>query len=123
MFIVDATERGPRNETAPIRDLPILDAIDKMQEMKIDNVANTTTISLVNILKAVHVDVEIGGLEIYDQSLWELIHDECWDESSNPLRPDCWPYSVSSREAMVNIAFDTLSPEVRSMLMLSLIHI
>ena len=117
MFIVDATERGRQNETAPIRDLPILDAIEHMQEMKIDNVANTTTISLVNILKAVHVDVEIGGLEIYDQSLWELIHDECWDESSNPLRPECWPYSVSSREDMVNIAFDTLSPEVRSMLM------
>jgi predicted RND superfamily exporter protein len=117
MFIVDATERGSQNETAPIRDLPILDAIENMQAMKIDNVENTTTISLVNILKAVHVDVEIGGLEIYDQSLWELIHDECWDESANPLRPECWPYSVSSREDMVNIAFDTLSPEVRSMLM------
>lgn len=117
MFIVDATERGARNGTAPIRDLPILDSIENMQTMKIDNVANTTTISLVNILKAVHVDIEIEGLELYDQSLWELIHDECWDESSNPLRPDCWPYSISSREDMVNIAFDTLSPEVRSMLM------
>ena len=117
MFIVDATERGPRNGTAPIRDLPILDSIENMQTMKIDNVANTTTISLVNILKAVHVDIEIEGLEIYDQSLWELIHDECWDESSNPLRPECWAYTVSSREDMVNIAFDTLSPEVRSMLM------
>jgi predicted RND superfamily exporter protein len=117
MFIVDATERGSQNETAPIRDLPILDAIENMQAMKIDNVENTTTISLVNILKAVHVDVDIGSLEIYDQSLWELIHDECWDESANPLRPECWPYSVSSREDMVNIAFDTLSPEVRSMLM------
>ena len=117
MFIVDATERGPQNETAPIRDLPILDAIEYMQTTKIDNVDNTTTISLVNILKAVHVDVEIGGLELYDQSLWELIHDDCWDEFANPLRPDCWPYSISSREDMVNIAFDTLSPEVRSMLM------
>jgi predicted RND superfamily exporter protein len=117
MFIVDATARGSQNGTAPIRDLPILDAIELIQAMKIDNVANTTTISLVDILKAIHVDVEIGGLEIYDQSLWELIHDECWDESSNPLRPECWPYSVSSREDMVNIAFDTLSPEVRSMLM------
>ena len=117
MFIVDATERGRQNDTAPIRDLPILDSIEHMQEMKIDNVANTTTISLVNILKAVHVDVEIASLEIYDRSLWELIHDECWDESNNPLRPDCWPYSVSSREDMVNIAFDTLSPEIRSMLM------
>ena len=117
MFIVDATSRGPQNNTAPIRDLPILDAIDYMQTMRIDNVANTTTISLVDILKAIHIDIEIEGLEIYDQSLWDLIHDDCWDESTNPLRPDCWPYSASSREDMVNIAFDTLSPEVRSMLM------
>ena len=117
MFIVDATERGPQNDTGPIRDLPILDAIDHMQVMKIDNVANTTTISLVDILKAVHVNLDVEGLEIYDRSLWELIHDECWDESTNPLRPDCWPYAASSREDMVNIAFDTLSPEVRSMLM------
>ena len=117
MFIVDATVRGPQNETAPIRDLPILDAIDHMQVMKIDNVPRTTTISLVDILKAVHVDLEVEGLEIYDRSLWELIHDECWDESTNPLRPDCWPYAASSREDTVNIAFDTLSPEVRSMFM------
>tara|TARA_B100000287_G_scaffold248600_1_gene233694 strand:- start:51 stop:3422 length:3372 start_codon:yes stop_codon:yes gene_type:complete len=117
MFIVDATSRGSQNETAPIRDLPILDAIENLQVMKIDNVANTTTISLVDILKAVHIDLEVEGLQIYDQSLWDLIHDDCWDESANPLRPDCWPYSISSREDMVNIAFDTLSPEVRSMLM------
>ena len=117
MFIVDATDYVTENDTAPIRDLPILDSIERMQTIRIDNVENTTTISLVNILKAIHVDVEIASLELYDQSLWDLIHDECWDESSNPLRPDCWPYSVSSREDMVNIAFDTLSPEVRSMLM------
>ena len=117
MFIVDATARGGQNGTAPIRDLPILDAIDYIQVQKIDLVANTTTISLVTVLKSIHVDVVVGGLEIYDQSLWEILHDECWDESTNPLRPDCWAYSVSSREDMVNIAFDTLSPEVRSMLM------
>jgi len=117
MFIVDATGRGGQNGTAPIRDLPILDAIDYMQVQKIDLVANTTTISLVTVLRSIHVDVVVGGLEIYDQSLWEILHDECWDESTNPLRPDCWAYSVSSREDMVNIAFDTLSPEVRSMLM------
>ena len=117
MFIVDATQRGAQNETAPIRDLPILDAIDIMQVDKIDQVANTTTISMVTILKSIHVDVELGDLEIYDRSLWELLHDECWDESTNPLRPDCWAYAATSREDMVNVAFDTLSPEVRSMLM------
>ena len=117
MFIVDATQRGAQNGTAPIRDLPILDAIDMMQIEKIDQVANTTTISLVTILKSIHVDVVIGDLELYDESLWEILHDECWDESTNPLRPDCWAYAATSREDMVNVAFDTLSPEVRSMLM------
>ena len=117
MFIVDAESRGPVNSTAPIRDLPILDAIDHMQEKKINNVPQTSSISLVNILKAIHVDVNVSGLEVYDRSLWELLHDECWDESTNPLRPECWAYSVSSREDMVNIALDTLSPEIRSMLM------
>ena len=117
MFIVDATQRGVQNGTAPIRDLPILDAIDIMQVNKIDQVANTSTISLVTILKSIHVDVVIGNLELYDESLWELLHDECWDESTNPLRPDCWAYAVTSREDMVNVAFDTLSPEIRSMLM------
>ena len=117
MFIVDATQRGTQNDTAPIRDLPILDAIDLMQVEKIDQVANTSTVSLVTILKSIHVDVAIGDLELYDQSLWEILHDECWDESDNILRPDCWPYAATSREAMVNVAFDTLSPEVRSMLM------
>jgi len=117
MFIVDATERGAQNDTAPIRDLPILDAIDIMQVDKIDQVEKTTTVSLVTILKSIHVDVEIGDLEIYDRSLWELLHDECWDEATNPLRPDCWAYAATSREDMVNVAFDTLSPEVRSMFM------
>ena len=88
-----------------------------MQVEKIDQVANTSTVSLVTILKSIHVDVAIGDLELYDQSLWEILHDECWDESDNILRPDCWPYAATSREAMVNVAFDTLSPEVRSMLM------
>lgn len=123
MFIVDAEVRGPVNSTAPIRDLPILDAMDNMQENKINNVPQTSSISLVNVLKAIHVDVNLTdpvtgiSLEVYDRSLWELLHDECWDESTNPLRPECWAYVVSSREDMVNIALDTLSPEIRSMLM------
>ena len=119
MFIVNAEERGEVNGTAPIRDIPILDSIENLQIL-VDNVPETDTISLVNVLKAIHVDVNLSGLEIYDQSLWEILHDECWDKSNpvqNPLSPECWAYSVSSREDMVNIAFDTLSPEIRSMLM------
>lgn len=116
MFIINAEERGQVNGTAPIRDLPILDSIESLQIL-VDNVPETETISLVNVLKAIHVDVNISGLEIYDQSLWDILHDECWDKSSDPFSPQCWAYSISSREDMVNIAFDTLSPEIRSMLM------
>ncbi len=116
MFIINAEERGQVNGTAPIRDLPILDSIESLQIL-VDNVPETDTISLVNVLKAIHVDVNISGLEIYDQSLWDILHDDCWDRSSDPFSPQCWAYSVSSREDMVNIAFDTLSPEIRSMLM------
>jgi len=119
MFIVNAEERGSVNGTAAIRDIPILDSIEKLQVL-VDNVPETDTISLVNVLKAIHVDVNLSGLEIYDESLWDILHDECWDKSNpveNPLSPQCWAYSVSSREDMVNIAFDTLSPEIRSMLM------
>ena len=116
MFIVDAEMRGELNGTAPIRDLPILDAIDRMQ-VEVNNVPNTTSISLVDILKAIHIDSQSLGINLVSTSLWDLIHDECWEESQNPFRPDCLPYAVTSREAMVNVAFDTLSPEVRSMLM------
>ena len=72
-------------------------------QIDINNVPNTTSISLVDILKAIHVDTEALGISLVSTSLWDLIHDDCWDESLNPLRPDCLPYSFTSREAMVNV--------------------
>jgi len=113
MFIVDAEDHTGENE-APIRDLNVLDAIDEMED-EIDDVPETTTVSLVTILKAVHVDLGIPGVEA--QSLWEILHSDCWGNATNPLRPDCWPYASSSQPQMVNVAFDTLSVEIRSMLM------
>jgi predicted RND superfamily exporter protein len=118
MFIVDATEHTGENE-APIRDLDVLDSIAAMEE-RIDDVPETTTVSLVTILKAVHVDLGIPGVE--SQSLWEILHDECWNITRNPdfsdvLHPECLPYLGSSQPQMVNVAFDTLSVEIRSMLM------
>ncbi|MDP6325043.1 MAG: MMPL family transporter [Candidatus Thalassarchaeaceae archaeon] len=118
MFIVDATEHTGEND-APIRDLDVLDSIAAMEE-RIDDVPETTTVSLVTILKAVHVDLGIPGVE--SQSLWEILHDECWNITRNPdfsdvLHPECLPYLGSSQPQMVNVAFDTLSVEIRSMLM------
>ncbi len=120
MFIVDATERGRHNDTAPIRDIGVLDGIEMMQAERIDRVANTTSISLVTILKAVHINVNVSGVELYDRSLWELLHSPCWDDV---LQPECITSgdavmtTLTTRDAMVNVAFDTLSFEVRSMLM------
>jgi len=114
MFIVNATDRGPRNDTLPIRDLPVLDAIDRMQTERIDLVENTTTISLVTILKSIHVSLNASGFEVYDDSLWGILHSPCWDNPTAGL--ECPLFQATSREAMVNVAFDTLSEEVRSML-------
>ena len=118
MFIVDASEHSGEN-AAPIRDLEVLDAIERIED-EIDDVPETTTVSLVTILKAVHVDLGIPGVE--DQSLWEILHDECWNITRDPdfsdlLHPQCAPYYGSSQPKMVNVAFDTLSVEIRSMLM------
>ena len=117
MFIVDATDRGRMNDTAPIRDLPVLDAIERIQVEDIDTVDNTTSISLVTILKSIPVSIPnpITTDEIYSDTLWGILHSECWD---NPTAgPECPFFQLTSRDTMVNVAFDTLSPEVRSMLM------
>mgnify|MGYP001806875325 FL=1 len=116
LFIINATDRGPQNGTAPIRDLPVLDSLEEIQA-KIDNVERTNTTSLVNILKAIHVQI---GVDAIDRSLWDMLHSPCWDD---PLQLECISSgdvvftTTTSREDMVNVAFDTLSPEVRSMLM------
>ena len=118
MFIVDATDHTGENE-APIRDLDVLDSISVMED-QIDDVPETTTVSLVTILRAVHVDLGIPGVQ--PQSLWEILHDECWNITKDPdfsdiLHPECLPYLGSSQPQMVDVAFDTLSVEIRSMLM------
>ena len=108
MFIVDASEYEGQND-APIRDLDVLDAIDVMED-NIDDVPETTTVSLVTILKAVHIDLGLPGVE--SQSLWEILHDECWNITADPgfddiLNPQCIPYYGSSQPQMVNVAFNT----------------
>ena len=117
MFIVDATDRGRVNDTAPIRDLPVLDAIDRIQVEDIDTVDNTSSISLVTILKSIPVSIPnpVTQDEIYSDTLWGILHSECWDDPT--AGPECPFYLLTTRDTMVNVALDTLSPEVRSMLM------
>ena len=119
LFIIDATERGSFNGTAPIRDIPVLDSIEAMQ-IKVDNVEFTDTTSIVDILKAIHVQDDVTGQQTFDRSLWDILHSSCWDD---PLQIECLTSgdlaftTLSSKEDMVNVVFDTLSPEIRSMLM------
>ena len=120
MFIINATGRGVQNEVAPVRQIEVLDAIEFIQEERINHVANTTTVSLVTILKAIHIEFNVSGQEVYDRTLWEMLHSSCWDD---PAQIECVTSgdilftSLTTREAMINVAFDTLSYEVRSMLM------
>ena len=88
LFIFDAEERtseAEQNNTLPIRDLPVLDAIDAL-EYKIDNVDETNTTSIVTFLKAIPVSISLAdGVNLYEGSLWDLLHEPCW-ESNDPNR-------------------------------------
>ena len=123
LFIYDAVERPNNNGTENIRDLPVLDSIDHM-EQQVDAVDETSTTSIITFLKAVPATITLTeGVTIGDGSLWDLLHDPCW-ESQNLLDPDCVGWTLvplSEREDLrkdiVAVAFDTLSAEVRSMLL------
>ena len=124
MFVFDATNRFNDNETSNIRDLPVMDAIDRL-EQRIDAVESTNTTSIITFLKAVPVTIQLtDNVVLYEGSLWDLLHDECW-ESNDPIECNVWIALEGSgpsgreglRRDMVNVAFDTLSLEVRSMLL------
>ena len=124
MFVFDATNRFNDNETSNIRDLPVMDAIDRL-EQRIDAVESTNTTSIITFLKAVPVSIQLtDNVVLYEGSLWDLLHDECW-ESNDPIECNLWIALEATgpdgreglRRDMVNVAFDTLSLEVRSMLL------
>ena len=123
LFIYDAADRPNNNGTENIRDLPVLDSIDHM-EQQVDEVDETSTTSIITFLKAVPATITLtDGVTIGDGSLWDLLHDPCW-ESQNLLDPNCAGWTLvplsereDLRKDMVAVAFDTLSAEVRSMLL------
>ena len=79
MFVFDATNRPNDNETSNIRDLPVMDAVDRL-EQKIDAVESTNTTSIITFLKAVPVSIQLtDDIVFYEGSLWDLLHDECWE--------------------------------------------
>ena len=127
LFIFDAEERtaeAVENKTLNIRDLPVLDAIDAL-ENKIDQVDETNTTSIIVYLKTIPVSITlVDGVSLYEGSLWDLLHDPCW-ESNDPIECNVWlsleltgqDGREGLRKDMVNAALDTLSDEVRSMLL------
>ncbi|MGY8670410.1 MAG: efflux RND transporter permease subunit [Candidatus Poseidoniales archaeon] len=125
LFIFDASVRGAQNDTLAIRDLPVLDNMDAL-EQRIDAVDQTNTTSVVTFLKAIPVTLQIAdGVVLYEGSLWDLLHEECWEADLDSLNCAAWIALDATgpegrkgiRRDMVNVAFDTLSPEVQSMLM------
>lgn len=121
--------RGDKNADEPVKDKKVLDAINETQT-DIDKVKNTTVFSIVDFFKSIQVN-STRSSEAIDQiplipepikeavkgtlnqfiplnfsgSLWDLIHLD--------------PYggeAINWEERVIEISYDTLSDEVRSML-------
>ena len=130
LFIFNAEDRPNENETDNIRDLPVLDVIDGL-ERQIGQVERTNTTSIVTFLRTIPVTIGLNNdVNLYQGSLWDLLHEPCW-ESNDPVECNLWlaldasdsdPNDDTSgrdeiRRDMVSVVFDTLSNEVKSMLL------
>ena len=123
LFIYDSSLRSNQNGTDNIRDLPVLDDIDLI-ETRVDAVDETTTTSIITFLKAIPAELTlVDGVTLGEGSLWDMLHNPCW-ESEDLLDLECLGWTAvpieerrDLRKDMVNVAFDTLSDEVRSMLL------
>ena len=124
LFIFSAEDRPNNNNTDRIRVLPVLDVIDGL-EKQICDVERTNTTSIVTFLRAIPVTIGLNDdIALYQGSLWDLLHEPCW-ESNDPVECHAWLLLDASgeggreqlRKDMVNIVFDTLSDEVKSMLL------
>ena len=128
LFIFSAEDRANENNTDRIRDMPVLDIIDGL-ENRIDDVERTNTTSIITFLRTIPVQVGweapvVGGTYLYKDTLWNFLHEPCWT-SNDPIQCGAWILLDASgpggrdqlRKDMVNVVFDTLSPEVLSMLL------
>ena len=124
LFIFDVSKHANQEEQK-IRNLSVLDAMDALEE-RIGQVNYTNTTSVITYLKAIPVSLTepTTNLSLYEGSLWDLLHDECW--TSNSANCATWILLDATsadgkgrehlRDDMVNVAFDTLSKEVQWML-------
>jgi predicted RND superfamily exporter protein len=124
LFIYHAEDRTHENNTDQIRDLPVLDSIDLL-ESRIDAIDSTNTTSIITFLRTIPATITLtDGVTLYEGSLWDLLHEPCW-ESNDPIECNVWlgleltgPEGRKGlRKDMVNVVFDTLTEEVKSMLL------
>jgi predicted RND superfamily exporter protein len=124
LFIYHAEDRPNENNTDQIRDLPVLDSIDLL-ENRIDAIDSTNTTSIITFLRTIPATITLtDGVTLYEGSLWDLLHEPCW-ESNDPIECNLWlgleltgPEGRKGlRKDMVNVVFDTLTDEVKSMLL------
>ena len=81
--------RSNDNGTDQIRDIPVLDEIDRVEAL-VSQVEYTNTTSIVLFLKSIPVTIELAdGVTLYEGSLWDLLHEPCW-ESNDPLECHLW---------------------------------
>ena len=73
LYTFDATNRTNENSTTNIRDLPVLDELDRIENL-VDQVEYTNTTSVVLFLKAIPVTIQLtDGVSLYEGSLWDLL--------------------------------------------------
>ncbi len=105
--------RGDPEVKEPVKDIKLLDAVDATEE-DVAAVENTTAISVVDFLKSMKFNTSnmpepLGGIlhalgfPSYEISAWEMIHFEGLNEEQ--------------QRVLIEIFYDTLSNETRSMLM------
>lgn len=128
-FVFDASQRrlpAEENGTDAIRDMPVLDETNRIEGI-ISQTEFTNTTSIITFLDSIPITLKLtDGVELYDGSLWDLLHDECWT-SSDVVACGAWMLMDATstegdgreeiRRDLVDVAIDTLSPEVQSMLM------
>jgi len=106
----DTTDHG---NPEPVKTLPLLDVVNHT-ENDINEIEHCNAISIVDFFKSVKVNVTIPIPEelqsflplptTYEGSLWDFMHLEIWQGNAN------W------QERAIEISYDTLSDEVRAML-------
>ena len=128
-FVFDANQRrlpAEANGTYAIRDMPVLDETSRIENI-ISQTEFTNTTSVITFLDSIPITLKLtDGVELYDGTLWELLHEECWT-SNDVAECGAWMLMDATstdgkgreeiRRDLVDVSIDTLSPEVQSMLM------